>query len=130
MSPSSTSYSLDSEVIFASSYRKGAVKCIGHAKSKSRGCNRSISQANVKEHDNHMVRLNSLPLWERAESQDLEEAAKLLLCRDHKEDLSLELEKARQKFREAASEEARKKEEETEKVCGSVMQLAIVEVLI
>lgn len=84
----------------------------------------------MKEHDNHMVRLNSLPLWERAESQDLEEAAKLLLCRDHKEDLSLELEKARQKFREAASEEARKKEEETEKVCGSVMQLAIVEVLI
>ncbi|RBR25864.1 uncharacterized protein FIESC28_01357 [Fusarium coffeatum] len=54
MPPSSTSHSLVSEVIFASSYREGAAKCIGHAKSKSRCCKRSISQANVKEHDNHM----------------------------------------------------------------------------
>lgn len=45
--------------------------------------------------------------------------------------LSDELENARQKFRDAVSEEAqKKKEEERVQVCGSVMQLAIVEVLI
>jgi hypothetical protein len=76
------------------------------------------------QHNNHMMRLNSLPLRERAESPVLVEATRLLLCHDHTpSDLSCELEKAKQKFRDAVDAEAKK-------VCGSVMQLAIVEVLI
>ena len=85
----------------------------------------------MEEHNGYMASLNSLPLQERVQSSLLEKATSLLFCQHHKVSyLPEELENARQKFREAASEEARKKEEETEKVCGSVMQLAIVEVLI
>lgn len=72
-----------------------------------------------------MERLNSLPLRERAESPLLVEATSLLLCHRHIDScLSGELENARQRFRDAASEEARKEEEEeTKQVCGSVMKM-------
>ena len=86
----------------------------------------------MEEHNGYMAKLNSLPLQERAESSLLEKATSLLFCQHHMVSyLSDELENARQKFRDAVSEEAKKKkEEERVQVCGSVMQMTIIEVLI
>ncbi|KAH7188341.1 uncharacterized protein B0J16DRAFT_318011 [Fusarium flagelliforme] len=110
--PAFTSPSLDPKVIFASCYRKGP-RCIGNAKSKGRTCDRSIGQAKMVQHNNHMMKLNSLPLRKRAESPVLVEATRLLLCHDHiPSDLSCELEKAKQKFRDAADAEAKNEDED------------------
>ncbi|CAG7560874.1 unnamed protein product [Fusarium equiseti] len=113
--PAFTFSSLDPKVIFASCYRKGP-RCIGNAKSKGRTCDRSIGRAKMIQHNNHMMRLNSLPLRERAESPVLVEATRLLLCHDHTpSDLSCELEKAKQKFRDAVDAEAKKEDEDATK---------------
>lgn len=85
----------------------------------------------MEEHNGYMEKLNSLPLKDRAKSTLLEDATSLLFCQHHKvRYLSAELENARQKFRDAVSEEAKKKEEERVQVCGSAMQMTIIEVLI
>ncbi|KAF5976668.1 hypothetical protein FCOIX_6944 [Fusarium coicis] len=97
MMPLSSDQNLDSQTVFPHSYREGP-KCIGFAKSQGRQCNRVIGSA-------------------KADHPRLEEAAKLLLCYQHRAtDVGKELEDASQKFRDAAevakkAEAARVKQE-------------------
>lgn len=135
--PPSTSPSLDTKVVFLSCYREGRIcvpKCLGYVREKNkttRRCNNPIGKDKMEEHNGYMEKLNSLPLKDRAKSTLLEDATSLLFCQHHKvRYLSAELENARQKFRDAVSEEAKKKEEERVQVCGSAMQMTIIEVLI
>ncbi|RKK99859.1 hypothetical protein BFJ68_g13039 [Fusarium oxysporum] len=62
-----------------------------------------IGVAKVREHEHLMMRLNSVPLEQRADHPRLEEAVRLLLCHHHKHtDFDKELEDASQKFQDAA----------------------------
>ncbi|KAH7229549.1 hypothetical protein BKA60DRAFT_614682 [Fusarium oxysporum] len=93
---------LDSKTVFPHSYREG-VKCIGFARSQGRPCNMVIGVAKVREHEHLMMRLNSVPLEQRADHPRLEEAVRLLLRHHHKHtDFDKELEDASQKFQDAA----------------------------
>ncbi|KAH7171940.1 hypothetical protein DER46DRAFT_656593 [Fusarium sp. MPI-SDFR-AT-0072] len=101
---------LDSKTVFPHSYREG-VKCIGFARSQGHPCNMVIGVAKVREHEHLMMRLNSVPLEQRADHPRLEEAVRLLLCYYHEyTDFNKKLEDASQEFQDAA-EAARVKRE-------------------
>jgi hypothetical protein len=74
-----------------------------------------------------MARLNSVPLDQRADHPRLEEAAKLLLCYQHKAtDFGKELEDASQKFRDAA-EVTKKAEAARVKVCDCPVHVIVLD---
>ncbi|KAG7419421.1 hypothetical protein Forpe1208_v003106 [Fusarium oxysporum f. sp. rapae] len=62
-----------------------------------------IGVAKVREHEHLMMRLNSVPLEQRADHPRLEEAVRLLLCYYHEyTDFNKKLEDASQEFQDAA----------------------------
>ncbi|KAF4985483.1 hypothetical protein FDECE_16526 [Fusarium decemcellulare] len=97
---------LDSKAVFPTGHRNG-IKCLGWSTKNKRICTQPIGQPKYKKHLVLMEELNKLPLAQRAESSLLEQAVELLLCRFHiGNDFETELEKAQQKFKDAAAAEA------------------------
>ncbi|KAJ3528239.1 hypothetical protein NM208_g10294 [Fusarium decemcellulare] len=97
---------LDSKAVFPTGHRNG-IKCLGWSIKNKRICTQPIGQPKYKKHLVLMEELNKLPLAQRAESSLLEEAVEILLCRFHiGNDFETELEKAQQKFKDAAAAEA------------------------